>query len=616
MLKNKEYRIILPVILTILMLFNNTITINAYDADWNDPQKNIIIELNGDQTSESIVTFAKNLTVKGNGTYTINGDLQIAAIRIEDNANLVINGRCQTFDFDIEKNATMTVNYYPETKKPGYFGFFPTGGNLYGTLTINTDHLAMETGVSPVNIYGNLNIDQESDGASYLIYSDKGTLNFYDGCNVKIKSKGNGIFQNSQNPEHVCVYGGNIDIEAESTALQVNNLDIMGGNIHLRTTNGWCETINVLTCNMTCAKFNDEEIADGVSIQTNYTVTNPDGATFTTAYRYTAINKSGKVLDELYVEEDHKYEEVPNSAVAVSCFKDGKKADKKCSVCKRVITGETIKAPGSHIEVIDKAVAPTCTKTGLTEGKHCARCNEVLIKQETINALGHKWDEGKVTTKATSSSEGVKKYTCTVCNETRTEKIARLSGKSDTDRADGEEKPKDSITGDVPAEILIKTIKSEKKLSKNEKNAAISIIEKCKKEDGSVFYNEITNQINSSKDLNDSSKNAILKVLNQSKQNMTNSRIINLKASSPKKKNIKVSWGKLKGYKYQVQISSSKKFTKKTTKTYNAKAKNKYTITKKIKSKKTYYVRVRTYKKYKSKKIYGTWSGVKKVKTK
>ena len=46
MLKNKEYRIILPVILTILMLFNNTITINAYDADWNDPQKNIIIEKN------------------------------------------------------------------------------------------------------------------------------------------------------------------------------------------------------------------------------------------------------------------------------------------------------------------------------------------------------------------------------------------------------------------------------------------------------------------------------------------------------------------------------------------------------------------------------------------
>ena len=39
-------------------------------------------------------------------------------------------------------------------------------------------------------------------------------------------------------------------------------------------------------------------------------------------------------------------------------------------------------------------------------------------------ALGHDWDEGKVTTAATCTKAGVKTYTCTVCEETKTEPIA------------------------------------------------------------------------------------------------------------------------------------------------------------------------------------------------
>ena len=41
----------------------------------------------------------------------------------------------------------------------------------------------------------------------------------------------------------------------------------------------------------------------------------------------------------------------------------------------------------------DEAVAPTCTETGLTEGSHCSRCNEVLVAQETVEALGHEYED-------------------------------------------------------------------------------------------------------------------------------------------------------------------------------------------------------------------------------
>lgn len=43
-----------------------------------------------------------------------------------------------------------------------------------------------------------------------------------------------------------------------------------------------------------------------------------------------------------------------------------------------------------------------------------------------ITVHTHKWDSGKVTKAATTTSTGIRTYTCTVCGETRTETIARI----------------------------------------------------------------------------------------------------------------------------------------------------------------------------------------------
>ena len=58
-----------------------------------------------------------------------------------------------------------------------------------------------------------------------------------------------------------------------------------------------------------------------------------------------------------------------------------------------------------------------------TEHWHEATCEH---KSETKDKAKHTWDEGKVTTPATTDQEGVKTFTCTVCKQTKTEKIDKL----------------------------------------------------------------------------------------------------------------------------------------------------------------------------------------------
>ena len=65
---------------------------------------------------------------------------------------------------------------------------------------------------------------------------------------------------------------------------------------------------------------------------------------------------------------------------------------------------------------------------------------------------------------------------------------------------------------------------------------------------------------------------------------------------------------------YQVKYSTSKKFTKSTTKTIGVKTTSK--TVKSLKKGKTYYVKVRTYKTVKGTKYYSGYSAVKKIKIK
>jgi len=88
---------------------------------------------------------------------------------------------------------------------------------------------------------------------------------------------------------------------------------------------------------------------------------------------------------------------------------------------------------------------------------------------------------------------------------------------------------------------------------------------------------------------------------------------------SVKKKGFSVNWKKQAKFTngYQIQYSTSKKFTGKATKIKTVK-KNKTTklTISKLKGKNKYYIRIRTYKIVKGKKYYSSWSKAKTVITK
>ena len=91
-----------------------------------------------------------------------------------------------------------------------------------------------------------------------------------------------------------------------------------------------------------------------------------------------------------------------------------------CAVCGATKTAP-IPATGVHDYQFTRTVAPTCTAGGY-DLYTCSGCG-ATEKRNPTDALGHKWDSGKVTTEPTETAPGVRTYTCTVCGEVKTEVI-------------------------------------------------------------------------------------------------------------------------------------------------------------------------------------------------
>ena len=138
--------------------------------------------------------------------------------------------------------------------------------------------------------------------------------------------------------------------------------------------------------------------------------------------------------------------------VSATCGKNGVKAHYECSVCHKnfdtnfdELTDLVIPATGKHIwELVEKEVENATTHTkeckvcGMTEEEthdkwpgdypiewtsnddyhwHQFACGTIMDK------AAHTWDAGVVTTPATCTKAGVKTFTCTECQATKTEPI-------------------------------------------------------------------------------------------------------------------------------------------------------------------------------------------------
>ena len=120
----------------------------------------------------------------------------------------------------------------------------------------------------------------------------------------------------------------------------------------------------------------------------------------------------------------HKSVEIPG--IAATCTEPGKTSGLKCSVCDYVIATPSNIPARDHTKVVEEAVQPTCKKVGYTRHVYCKYCDKVFEKKETVAKIAHKY-EYKNTKKATTTADGTRQGTCSLCGTQVDKTIAKVS---------------------------------------------------------------------------------------------------------------------------------------------------------------------------------------------
>ena len=245
----------------------------------------------------------------------------------------------------------------------------------------------------------------------------------------------------------------------------------------------------------------------------------------------------------------------------------------------------------------------------------------------------HRFDNGKVTREATCKREGERTYTCRICRYTETETVPKTTHKFGTEKVttkatvsrNGAMAKICSICGDKKSSAIY--------AAKNIKLSAAGYIYDGKAKKPAVTIRDSKgNKLKNGTDYkltyargrkNVGSYGITVKFLGKyggtAKKSFTiNPRPTSLAKLTPKAKGMAVSWKKqpkqISGY--EVAYSTSSKFAKKATKSVTVnKGKTAKTIAR-LKGKKRYYVRIRTYMSVKGKKYYSSWSKAKSIMTK
>lgn len=265
-----------------------------------------------------------------------------------------------------------------------------------------------------------------------------------------------------------------------------------------------------------------------------------------------------------------------------------------CSVCGAVERRELAQLICDHEAkrlITDKEA--TCTMAG--SGHYvCDTCGKTVQENVSIAAKGHIWTAWTVTVKPTTSKAGEESRTCSVCKQTEKHQVSKLSQK------------KYKIT------YKLNKGKNNKKNPKTYTSAKKVVLKKPTRK-GYAFKGWYTDRKCTKK---------ITSIKKGSKKNYTVyakwskvkvKKTTGLKVTNTKGKNLVVKYFKVSGAKgYQITYATNSKFTK-GKKVVNTTKRTK-TI-QKLKKGKTYYVRVRAYKKDSTgRKVYGKYSTVKKIK--
>ena len=284
---------------------------------------------------------------------------------------------------------------------------------------------------------------------------------------------------------------------------------------------------------------------------------------------------------------------------AATCTAAGSK-ERVCGTCSHKETA-AVEAEG-HTETELAAVAATCETAGLTAGVKCSVCNTVITAQQTVAATGH--TSATVTTPATTAKAGSVVESCTVCDKELSRTAIAKIGKTTIPAATFVYNGK--IRKPVPT---VKDAKG-KKLVKGTDYTVTYKNAKATKSATAKNVGRYTVVVTFKGKYSGTAKKQF--VINPQGTTVK-------KLAKPAKKQIKVTWAKktVQVTGYEIQYSTTKAFTKKTTKTAIVKkAKTNNKVIKQLKSKKKYWVKVRTYKTVNGVKFYSKWSPAKTIVTK
>ena len=189
----------------------------------------------------------------------------------------------------------------------------------------------------------------------------------------------------------------------------------------------------------------DTALADGVTVTATAVYTGADKGNYETESVSITIRRS---------KCDHTHTEIRNQREA-TCKKEGYTGDTYCKDCgEKLATGTaTVKKAhtvGTPATCVSKAVCSvcsetfgevdatnhvhttvknrkeaTCTQTGYAGDTYCTDCDKLLSTGKELAALGHDY-KATVTKQPTTTEEGIRTYTCTRCNSSYTESIAKL----------------------------------------------------------------------------------------------------------------------------------------------------------------------------------------------
>ena len=106
-----------------------------------------------------------------------------------------------------------------------------------------------------------------------------------------------------------------------------------------------------------------------------------------------------------------------------TCTEEGEKTF-TCSVCGDEKT-EKISATGhQHTEIRNKKEA-TCKEEGYSGDTWCKDCGKKILSGQAIaKTEDHSWNQGEITKEPTCKEEGEKTFTCSICGNTKTEKVS------------------------------------------------------------------------------------------------------------------------------------------------------------------------------------------------